>query len=105
MKNDPCIRLGMRISPKMRENPADSRNSRPPKAMLFTARVSQRVIYGALRESRPGGGSPHPDPLPARAGRGRRNRRSRLEILCRWIIAGIDRVGQECLLVIGPELA
>ncbi len=44
MKNDPCIRLGMRISPKIRENPADNRNSRPPKAMLFTARVSQRVI-------------------------------------------------------------
>jgi hypothetical protein len=36
----------MRISPKMRENPADNRNSRPPKAMLFTARVSQRVIGG-----------------------------------------------------------
>src|SRR5215475_4769294 len=44
MKNDPCIRLGMRIRPKMSEKPAESRNSKPPRAMLFTARVSHRLI-------------------------------------------------------------
>src|SRR5215510_128061 len=44
MKNEPCIRLGMRISPKIREKPADSRNSRPPSAMLFTARRTQTLM-------------------------------------------------------------
>ena len=34
----------MRISPKISEKPADSRNKRPPRAMLFTAKVSQRLI-------------------------------------------------------------
>jgi hypothetical protein len=29
----------MRINPKIREKPAESRNKRPPKAMLFTIRV------------------------------------------------------------------
>ena len=28
MKNEPCIRLGMRIRPKISEKPDDSRNSR-----------------------------------------------------------------------------
>jgi len=40
MKNEPCIRLEIGISPKMRENPEDSRNGRPPKAMLSPPRVS-----------------------------------------------------------------
>ena len=44
MKKAPCIRLGMRISPKISEKPEDSRNSRPPSAMLFTAKVSQRLM-------------------------------------------------------------
>src|SRR5918912_188485 len=44
MKNEPCIRFGMRISPKISENPAESRNKSPPSATLFTPRVSQRVI-------------------------------------------------------------
>ena len=44
MKNEPCIRLGMRIRPKMSEKPDDSRNSKPPSAMLFTANVSHRLI-------------------------------------------------------------
>ena len=38
MKNEPCIRFGMRISPKISEKPAESRNSKPPSAMLFTAK-------------------------------------------------------------------
>src|ERR1700687_3689307 len=44
MKKEPCIRLGIRIRPKISEKPAERRNSRPPRAMLFTARVSQRLI-------------------------------------------------------------
>jgi hypothetical protein len=38
--------LGIRINPKINEKPADNRNSRPPNATLFTARVSQIVIVG-----------------------------------------------------------
>ena len=45
MKKEPCIRLGMRIRPKMREKPEDSRNSKPPSAMLFTAKVSHRFMF------------------------------------------------------------
>ena len=40
MKKAPCIRLGMRISPKISEKPADSRNSRPPSAKLLIARMT-----------------------------------------------------------------
>src|SRR5262245_36608684 len=44
MKKEPCIRLGMRIRPKISENPADTRNNKPHIAMLFTARVSHKLI-------------------------------------------------------------
>src|SRR4051812_22487865 len=44
MKNEPCIRFGIRISPKISEKPADNRNSRPPSAMLFTARRTQTLM-------------------------------------------------------------
>src|SRR5260221_11618220 len=44
MKNEPCVRLGMRISPKMSENPAESRNRSPPSVTLFTASSSHRLI-------------------------------------------------------------
>src|SRR5215468_6693255 len=40
MKKEPCIRLGMRIRPKIREKPDDSRNKRPPKARLLMARMA-----------------------------------------------------------------
>src|SRR2546427_1392059 len=78
MKKEPCIRLGIRISPKMREKPDESRNSRPPSATLFTAKVSHRLMcqYSLL-----------------------------LEVLGRRIIARINRVRQECLFLVGPELA
>ena len=41
MKNAPCARLGMRIRPKISEKPDDSRNSRPPKATLFSVWMIQ----------------------------------------------------------------
>jgi hypothetical protein len=44
MKNEPCIRLGMRIRPKISEKPEESRNRRPPSAMLLTAKVSHRLM-------------------------------------------------------------
>ncbi len=44
MKNDPCVRFGILMSPKISENPADRRKSRPPSVMLLTARSSHRLI-------------------------------------------------------------
>src|SRR5713226_6706626 len=41
MKNAPCARLGMRIRPKIKEKPDDNRNSRPPKATLFSVWMIQ----------------------------------------------------------------
>src|SRR5262249_8850795 len=41
MKNAPCARLGIRIRPKMSEKPDDNRNSRPPKATLFSVWMIQ----------------------------------------------------------------
>src|SRR5215831_8784806 len=53
MKNEPCIRLGMRIRPKISEKPDESRNSRLPSATLFTARVSHRLIVRLPVEPKP----------------------------------------------------
>ena len=44
MNIEPCVRLGMRISPKIREKPADNRNNRPPNVTLLTVSSSQNVI-------------------------------------------------------------
>src|SRR5215470_11116557 len=74
MNSEPCVRLGMRISPKISAKPDESRNSRPPKAMLFAA-SSQRFM-----------------PPDASA-------------LERREVARVDRLRQEPLLVVGPELA
>src|SRR5882672_4672691 len=41
MKNAPCARFGIRIRPKFNENPEDSKNSRPPKATLFSVWMIQ----------------------------------------------------------------
>src|SRR5262245_60815354 len=86
MNSEPCVRFGMRISPKISEKPADSRNSSPPKAMLFAA-SSQRFMRG--------------DPcttISCAVGAGH----SALE---RRIVARVDRLRQEPLLLVGPELA
>ena len=48
MNIEPCVRLGIRISPKISENPADSRNSSPPSVTLLTDRISQRFTSGGL---------------------------------------------------------
>ena len=44
MNSEPCVRFGMRISPKISEKPADSRNSNPPKVTLLTVSTSQKVM-------------------------------------------------------------
>src|SRR6516225_11516289 len=80
MNIEPCVRLGIRISPKIRENPADSRNKRPPNVTLLTVSSSQNVITAA-------------PPLCARSALGQ------------WrIIARIDRMREILLFGPGPEL-
>src|ERR1700752_1390896 len=80
MNIEPCVRLGIRISPKIRENPADSRNKRPPNVTLLTVSSSQNVITAAL-------------PLCARSALGQ------------WrIIARIDRMREIFLFRPRPEL-
>src|SRR5262249_936984 len=67
MKKEPCIRLGMRIRPKIREKPADSRNKRPPRARLLIARMAACAdVICVIIES---GVSPH---LTARRNHGAR---------------------------------
>src|SRR5260221_1190028 len=82
MKNEPSVRLGMRISPKMSENPAESRNRSPPSVTLFTASSSHRLIaaFSLAALDR------------------------RLLALQRREVARIHRLCQELLLVINKEL-
>src|SRR3984893_3947111 len=77
----------MRIKPKMSEKPAESRKSKPPKAMLFTANVSQRLIVLLPTRRARIDYSPH-----------------LLEIFRRRIVARVDRVLEKRFLVVGPEL-
>jgi hypothetical protein len=37
MKNEPCVRFGIFINPKISEKPADRRKRRPPSVTLLTA--------------------------------------------------------------------
>src|ERR1700730_12538687 len=77
----------MRIKPKMSEKPAESRKSKPPKAMLFTASVSQRlIVLPPVRRPR----IDYSPPL--------------LEIFRQRIVARVDRVLEKRFLVVGPEL-
>src|ERR1700679_132985 len=49
MNIEPCVRLGIRISPKISENPADNKNNRPLNVTLLTVSSSHNVISAALR--------------------------------------------------------
>src|SRR5436305_12684996 len=97
MNGEPCVRFGIRISPKISEKPADRRNSRPPKVTLLTVSTSQKFIAAGV---------------PA-CGRGeRRALRSRSQRPCfvlllleRRVVARIDRLREELLFVVSPELA
>jgi hypothetical protein len=44
MNIEPCVRLGIRISPKIRENPADNRNNSPPNVTLLTVSRTQKFM-------------------------------------------------------------
>src|SRR5260370_25281177 len=74
MKSAPCVRLAMRIRPKMSEKPAASRNSNPPSARLFSVWMTQ-------------------------------NCKLLFQVLGRRPVARIDRVLEELLGLVGPELA
>ena len=79
MKNEPCVRLGMRIRPKISEKPADSRNSSPPSVTLLTAQDQPQVssLVAVLGSQLFSGG----------------------------IVARIDRLRENHFSSIGPELA
>src|SRR5258708_24470963 len=93
MKNAPCVRFASRISPKIRENPDDSRNNSPPSDRLLRPWMIQNCIVGRSSSK------DFLDRRPAPAA----------ELLLqvpRWrVVARIDRVLQECGLVISPELS
>src|SRR5438105_15224446 len=78
MKNEPCVRFGIFMSPKMREKPADSRKSRPASVMLLMASTSQRVMSSRDRA-----------PSALQGG----------------IVTRVDGLREEPLLLVGPELA
>ena len=48
MNSEPCVKFGMRISPKISEKPADNRNSNPPNVMLLTASTSHKVMAAVV---------------------------------------------------------
>src|SRR3954453_15870501 len=97
MNSEPCVRFGIRISPKISEKPADRRNSRPPKVTLLTVSTNQKVIAAGIPACGRGerralwsrSQRPHSVPL----------------LLQRRVVARIDRLRQELLLVVSPELA
>src|SRR6266478_2095130 len=97
MKNEPCVRFGIFMSPKISENPAESRNSSPPSVMLLTASTTHRFMTSRFerrlcrRNRIPGGGREGAAEAPSR--------------FQGWIVARVHRLGQEPLLVVGPELA
>src|SRR6187397_3304719 len=96
MNSEPCVRFGMRINPKIREKPADNRNSSPPKVMLLTANTSQKVIVAVFPPSSCQKSTAGAFAAPAARFASGFDRRE---------VARIDRLLQEFLLVVGPELA
>src|SRR6266508_3835341 len=123
MKNAPCARLGMRISPKISEKPDDNRNKRPPKATLFSVWMIQNcdcidglllgghipahhaVIAGLDPAIHPSSKRWTPGSSPGVTRGGADESELLLEVLRRRVVARIDRILQELVLLIGPELA
>src|SRR5207253_7951111 len=81
MKNEPWVRLGIFIRPKISEKPAESRKRRPPSVMLLIASTNHRFMRS------------YEGAVEAPSGFQRR------------IIARVHRLGEEPLLVVRPELA
>src|SRR5262249_19656684 len=123
MKNAPCARLGIRIRPKISEKPDDSRNNRPPKATLFSVWMIQNChcmlafarwqipVLAAVTAGRGPAAllfrkRSTPRSSPGGDGWGARPaEKLHLQILRRRIVARIDRVSEEFVLLVGPELA
>src|SRR6187551_3496063 len=95
MNSEPCVRFGMRINPKIREKPADNRNSSPPKVMLLTANTSQKVIVAVFPPSSCQKSTAGAFAAPAARLVSGFDRRE---------VARIDRLLQEPLFVVSPEL-
>src|SRR5438128_1882681 len=104
MKNEPCVRFGIFMSPKISENPADRRNRRPPSVMLLTASTTHKLM--SFRSERR---LCRRNLVLREVGRGPSRRKARLYVapsrLEGRIVARVDRLRQEPLLVVGPELA
>src|SRR5712692_5976300 len=89
MKKAPCVRFATLISPKISENPDDSRNNRPPSDRLLRPWMIQNCIVcrSCLQNRQPA--------IEAEL---------LLQVFCRRIVARINRILQKCDFVIGPEL-
>src|SRR5262245_41662998 len=97
MKNEPWVRLGIFMRPKISEKPADNINSKPPRVMMLTASTSHSSMP-VQSERRLCRRNPY-----RRGGReGAAEAPSRFE---RRVITRVHRLRQEPLLVIRPELA
>src|SRR6478735_4070771 len=92
MKNAPCVRFASLIRPKISENPDESRNNRPPSDRLLRPWMIQNCIVCRS--------------CPEGCARRCLATKSELlfQVLCRRVVARVDRILQECSLVIGPEL-
>src|SRR5262245_28391412 len=97
MKNEPCVRLGIFMRPKMSEKPADRRNSNPPSVMLFTASTNHKFMPDRF-ERRLCRRNPY-------RGGGREGAAEALSRFQRWVVARVHGLRQEPLLVVRPELA
>src|SRR4029453_4407599 len=97
MKNEPCVRLGIFMRPKISEKPADRRNSKPPSGSLFPPSPNHKFIVFRLewrlcrRSPSRGGGRKGAAEAPSR--------------FQRWVVARVHGLRQETLLIVGPELA
>src|SRR5262249_60241541 len=104
MKNEPWVRFGIFIRPKISEKPAERRNSRPPSVMLLIASTTHKFM-----RHDPSGGFAAAIPSGGRPGGARRAHWARLCVAPsrakRRIVARVHRLGQEPLLVVRPELA
>src|SRR5438093_8797933 len=99
MKNEPCVRFGIFINPKISENPADSRKRRPPSVILLTASTSHRLM-GAYDSEPASARGYRKTSVSPRGGR----RSAPASALHRRIVARIDGLGEKPLLGIGPEV-
>src|SRR5215510_14642117 len=95
----------MRMSPKISEKPDESRNRRPPRAMLLTAKVSHKLMWPRLGRLARSAYTSRAAQRHARKLPPSRAHVLVLEVLCRRIVACVDRVRQKLALVVVPKLA